>query len=175
MSIRKTITIFSLCLAALLPLCLSGLYMAGRILIRITMLEKMEKDELQTISIPTDQIRWFKKNHEIMIDGKMFDVKSIRQQGDTSIISGLFDDDDTELHEALAGMHEQKNKGQHNALLLYQVCLGIIAEQNQLRDQSFALNSKLIKSAFEHYIVNLPEIFLSCFSPPPEINNSSLT
>ena len=132
MRIRKTITIFTLCLAALLPLCLSGLFIAGRIIIRITMLEKMEKDELQTISMPTDQIQWYKKNHELMIDGKMFDVKSIHQVGDSSIITGLFDEEDTELHEALAGMHEQKNKGQNNSLLLYQVCLGIIAEQNQL-------------------------------------------
>jgi hypothetical protein len=134
MPIRKTITILALCLAASLPLCLSGLFIAGHILIRITMLEKIEEDELQRITIHKDQIHWYKKNHELKIGGKMFDVKSIHQFGDSSIITGLFDDDDTRLHEALAGIHEEKNQGHNNALLLFQVCLGIIAVQNQLVD-----------------------------------------
>ena len=82
------------------------------------MLEKIEQDELQTIQLPTDQIQWYKKNHELIVDGKMFDVKSIHQVGDSSIITGLFDEEDTELHEALAGMHEQKNKGQNNSSLI---------------------------------------------------------
>jgi hypothetical protein len=175
MPIRKTITIFVLCLAALLPLCLSGFFIAGRILIRIAMLEKMEKEQLQTVRIPTKHIRWYKKNRELDIDGKMFDVKSIRQIGDTSIVTGLFDEDDTVLHETLTGIHEQKNKGNINALMLYQVCLGIIAEQNLLRNQSFSPNSKLVNSTFAHFKVNFLEIFLPCFSPPPEIKKSSLT
>ena len=168
MQIRKTISIFALCLATLLPMCLSGLYIAGRILIRITMMEKMEKDELQTISIPTDQIRWFKKNHELMIDGKMFDVKSISLQGDISMITGLFDDDDTELHEALAGMHEQKNKGQNNALLLYKVCLGIIAVHNALINQPASVNTIELKLSFAQYEDNILQSYLPVFSPPPE-------
>jgi hypothetical protein len=167
MQIRKTISIFTLCLAALLPMCLSGLYLGGRILIRITMMEKMEKDELQTISIPTDQIRWFKKNHELMIDGKMFDVKSISDQGEISKITGLFDDDDTELHEALADMHEQKNKGKNNALLLYQVCLGIIAEQGQFINQPVSVNFEFTKLSFAQYEDNILQSFLPIFSPPP--------
>ena len=81
MPIAKNDSHFSLCLTALLPMFLSCLFLGGRIVIRITMMEKMEKDELQTISIPTDQIKWFKKNRELMIDGKMFDVKSIRKAG----------------------------------------------------------------------------------------------
>jgi hypothetical protein len=168
MQLRKTISIFALCLAALLPMCLSGIYIAGRILIRVTMMEKMEKNELQTISIPTDQIRWFKKNHELMIDGKMFDVKSISKQGDTSIITGLFDDDDTELHEALAGMHEQKNKGQNNALLLYQVCLGIIAVNDPFINQPIAANFECIKISFAQYEDNILQSYLPIFSPPPK-------
>jgi len=149
-------------------MCLSGLYIAGRILIRITMMEKMEKDELQTISIPSDQIRWFKKNHELMINGRMFDVKSISLQGGTSMITGLFDDDDTELHEALADLHEQKNKGKNNALLLYQVCLGIIAVHNALINQPVSVNTGEIKLSFAQYEDNILQSYLPVFSPPPE-------
>ena len=168
MSIRKTITIFALCLAASLPLCLSSLFIAGRILIRITMLEKIEKDELQTISIPTDQIHWYKKNHELMIGGKMFDVKSIRQFGDSSMLTGLFDDDDTELHEALTGLHEKKNQGHNSALLLYQVCLGIIAVNNPIVDQTLSPHFGFIKLSFIKYEVAILIPYLPSFSPPPE-------
>jgi len=168
MRVRKTITIFALCLAALLPLCLSGFFIAGRIIIRITMLEKIEEDELQTISLPTDQIKWYKKNHELIVDGKMFDVKSIQQSGDSSIITGLFDEEDTALHEALAGMHEQKNKGHNNSLLLFQVCLGIIAEQNQLKDHIILKDSGFIKLSFASYEDNILHAYRPVFSPPPE-------
>jgi hypothetical protein len=168
MRVKKTITIFALCLAAVLPLCLSGFFIAGRIIIRITMMEKLGKDELQTISIPTGSILWYKKNHELMIDGKMFDVKSIIQQGDTSIITGLFDDDDTELHEALAGMHEQKNNGHHNALMLYQVCLGIIAEQNYLTNHTILKDFGFIQASFTEYEDPVMQAYLPVFSPPPE-------
>ena len=133
------------------------------------MLEKIEEDELQTINLPTDQIQWYKKNHELIIDGKMFDVKSIRQLGDSSIITGLFDEEDTALHEALAGMHEQKNKGQNNSLLLYQVCLGIIGEQNPLKDYIILKDSVFIKLSFASYDDNVLHAFRPVFSPPPEL------
>lgn len=170
MHIRKTITIFALCLAASLPLCLSGLFIAGRILIRITMLEKIEKDDLETISIPTDQIHWYKKNRELMIGGKMFDVKSVRQFGNSTILTGLFDDDDTALHEALAGMHEKKNKGHNNALLLYQVCLGIIAEKIQLDDHTVSPDFGFINHTFAKYEETILTTYLPSFSPPPEFS-----
>jgi hypothetical protein len=132
------------------------------------MLEKIEQDDLQTISLPTDQIQWHKKNHELIIDGKMFDVKSIHQSGDSSIINGLFDEEDTALHEALAGMHEQKNKGQNNSLLLYQVCLGIIAEQNQLKDHFILKDFGFVKLSFASYDDTLLHAYRPVFSPPPE-------
>jgi hypothetical protein len=168
MSFRKTIALFSICLAALLPLCLSGFFLAGRVVIRITMLEKMENDQLQTVHIPTKAIRWYKKNHELTIDGKMFDVKSIRHSGDTSIITGLYDEEDTELHEAMAGMHEQKNHGHNQSLLLFQVCLGIVAEQNPLMQQAFFTGDARQNQSFVRYSENIPQIYLPCFSPPPE-------
>ena len=169
MRVRKTITIFTLCLAALLPLCLSGFFIAGRIIIRITMLEKMEKDELQTISIPTDQIQWYKKNHELIIDGKMFDVKSIQSMWVIPVSSPVFlMKKILHLHEALAGMHEQKNKGQNNSLLLYQVCLGIIAEKNQLKDHIILKDSGFIKLSFTTYEDDILYAYRPVFSPPPE-------
>ena len=167
MWVKKTITIFALCLAALLPLCLSGFFIAGRIIIRITMLEKMEQHDLQTVHIPTKSIRWYKKNHELTINGKMFDVKSILHSGDTSIITGLYDEEDTELHEALAGMHEEKNK-ENNQSLLFQVCLGIVAEQNMLIQQGFFAGDINHVQPFSRYAEIITQIYLPCFSPPPE-------
>lgn len=136
------------------------------------MMEKMEKDELQTINIPTAGIRWYKKNHELMIDGKMFDVKSMTQHGDSTTLTGLFDDDDTELHEALAGMHEQKNKGHNNALLLYQVCLGIIAEQNHLNNHTIIKDFSSVQVPFKEFESSVLHAYLPVFSPPPESSGS---
>ena len=77
----------------MLPMFLSSFFLGGRMAIRIIMFEKMEKENIQSISLPADKINWYKKNRELIIDGKMFDVKSIEKQGDEYVITGLFDDD----------------------------------------------------------------------------------
>ena len=43
--------------------------------------EKLEKNiPLHTITIPTKDIHWVKKNREIILDGRMFDIKTSRQE-----------------------------------------------------------------------------------------------
>ena len=101
---RKTrhILLITLCAISALPMCLSAFFLGGRILIRKTMLEKLEAAETVVLQIPANDLHWYKKNHELLIDGRMFDVKSIRSTDKGYEVTGLFDDDETELFDQLA-------------------------------------------------------------------------
>jgi hypothetical protein len=50
----------------------------------------------------------------------MFDVKSIRQQGDNYIVTGLFDKEETELHIAL-GRLQQSQKNDPDAHVIFEI------------------------------------------------------
>ncbi|MEN9570785.1 MAG: hypothetical protein RL172_2016 [Bacteroidota bacterium] len=53
--------------------------------------ERMERAQLVTITLPARQLIWVKKNKEILLQGKMFDVKTLHLQNDTAIITGIYD------------------------------------------------------------------------------------
>lgn len=80
------------------------------------MREKLESEELQTVVVPVKEFRWYEENREIIIDGMMFDVKSVTMQGHNYIVTGLFDEFETELNIALGKLQHQEGE---NASLIY--------------------------------------------------------
>lgn len=79
--------------------------------------EKLENNHLQTLTIPVKDFRWHEKNREIVVSGKMFDVKSVQRQGDQYHVTGLFDKAETELHLALEKLHRSNGAGQNASLI----------------------------------------------------------
>lgn len=124
----RHILLIALCVISALPMCLSAFFLGGRILVRVTMLEKLETEETVVLQIPTHGLHWYKKNHELIIDGRMFDVKSIRSTGQGYEVTGLFDDDETELFDQLVKSEQGRQEGRGQASGLFLSCLGIIAE-----------------------------------------------
>ena len=107
LSLKKILT-FALLLIVALPLFFSAGYIVKQKLIQHQMKERLEKASLQTVILPLSKIKWVKKNKEISIDGKLFDVKSLIISGNNAIIKGLYDVDENKLHQIL------KNLVQHN-------------------------------------------------------------
>jgi len=64
---------------------------------RQRMLHRMEKESLQTLHLKKGELVWFKKNKELLVDGKLFDVKSIRFENEMAIVKGLYDHKEDEL------------------------------------------------------------------------------
>ena len=73
------------------------------------MKEKLEQELLCDIALPEEKVIWVKYKKEILIDGKMFDVKSFRLENGQYHFSGLFDDEETALNN-----HFEKHTGQEN-------------------------------------------------------------
>ena len=108
MRFPKTIAGIPIILIVLLP-CLYCLYFQVKHhLIREEMREKLERENLQTITIPVNEFRWYEENREVVVDGTMFDVKSIVRRGNSYIITGLFDEAETELHIAMGRLQQRE-------------------------------------------------------------------
>jgi len=74
------------------------------------MKEKLESASLQTIALKRSDFTWVRKNKEIVIDGKLFDIKSIVINKNEIIVTGLFDDDENKLEEMFSSVIYQKKK-----------------------------------------------------------------
>lgn len=125
---NKHILLIVLCLVSALPMCLSAFFLGGRILIRKTMMEKLSTAETVVLRLPANGLHWYEKDHELLVDGRMFDVKSIRTTEQGYEVTGLFDDDETELFDQLAKTESGRQHGSGLLTGLFQSCLGIIAD-----------------------------------------------
>ena len=111
MRLPKTIAGISIILIVLLP-CLYCLYFQVKHhLIREEMREKLERDNLQTVIVPVNEFRWYEEDREIIVDGTMFDVKTVTRRGNNYIITGLFDEAETELHIAMGRLQQKEGEG----------------------------------------------------------------
>lgn len=108
LSLKKIFTIALLLIVAL-PLFFSAGFFVKQKLIQFQMKERLQKASLQTVTLPLSDIKWVKKNKEISIDGKLFDVKSLIISGSNAIITGLYDVDENKLHEVLKNFVQHKN------------------------------------------------------------------
>jgi hypothetical protein len=157
-----------ICFTAMLPLFLSSFFLGGRMAIRIIMFERLEKENIQSLRLPADKINWYKKGRELIIDGKMFDVKSIEKQGDEYVITGLFDEMETTLNDQLAMAHKHGNQDPTASNQLLQVCLGLIAIQLINTDSPAAKDPAITRVLFTDFtspLIARPQVI---FSPPPE-------
>lgn len=168
MRLIKKISFFILFIAAGAPLFLSAVFLTGRIVIQHNMREKMEKENVITIDIPENDFRWHKKNREIIVNGKMFDVKSLVKVDNIYYVSGLFDEQESILNEDLKKMNEERDGRQKSTNLILQVCLGLIAEDRSCLQFQLSppQNTNVLISGIYHDYH--PPHCLYIISPPPE-------
>lgn len=104
-----------------IPLLFSIGFLLKQRFVQMDMQEKLENSSLQTITVPIDQLVWVIPEKEIMIDGKLFDIRSMGKAGKSLILTGLFDKDEDRIKQKLMTiLSEQDNdsKSRENSLLL---------------------------------------------------------
>ncbi|HYE53379.1 MAG TPA: hypothetical protein VD996_00995 [Chitinophagaceae bacterium] len=162
---RKTITAVPIILLALLPCLYCAYFQVKEHLIWLEMEEKMERSNLQTVTVPVKDFRWYEENREIIVDGMMFDVKSIERKGNNYIITGLFDAEETALHIAMGKLQEQERDGSGAELVGKVLSQNIIVHSltDMLRQpQSTSLSPKQMLPDEKLY-----NTILSLHTPPP--------
>ncbi|MEO7766905.1 MAG: hypothetical protein ABIS01_05740 [Ferruginibacter sp.] len=63
--------------------------------------ERLEQSSLETILIDSDELFWIKKGKEVLVKGKLFDVKSISFSKDKIQLWGLFDTTEDEISKKI--------------------------------------------------------------------------
>jgi hypothetical protein len=124
----------------------------------------LEKNELLTIKLPADQVQWYEKGREILVDGKMFDIKSYTVVDNVFIAQGIFDEKETEVVRMMGHFGEKEQQ-----LLLIKLLLLI---QSFVSITALLFGTDLlvfIKQLFQQYIITYLSPCMGLFSPPPKI------
>lgn len=108
------ITLFLLITISMPPL-LFVYYQANQAFVRFEMEEELEKSKLQTIRIPVNEVSWYKKNRELLVDGKLFDVKTQTELQGVIEFTGLFDEQETAIALQLDALRHQHADGGDDA------------------------------------------------------------
>lgn len=95
--IHKKITSLFFILPGFAPLLFIIIFSVKQQAIRHSMKERMENQSLHSITMANNEIHWAKKGKEILVNGKMFDVKSITCKNGLTTFYGLYDEEETLL------------------------------------------------------------------------------
>jgi len=82
------------------------------------MKEQLEKKMLHIIVLADDDVHWVKKEKEIWVDGKMFDIKTVYRHNGSTTFTGLFDEEETGLVKQLQANWKKKSS-QDNKILAH--------------------------------------------------------
>ena len=108
----------ALILPALLPACFAVFFIISQWKIRHDMKEKLENENLISLTVKTTDIIWVDMGEEALVNGKMFDVASYQQSGASIELKGLYDTVEDNLHVELQRLMQQKNGQQKNLVKL---------------------------------------------------------
>jgi hypothetical protein len=143
-----------LLLLTLAPTLFMGGLQAFQFYIRQRMEKALEKEALTTIRLPATEVVWYEEGREIMIEGRMFDIKTFEIKNGTFSAVGVYDDDETEVVNLMKGHWSEKDQ-QHLIvqLLVLSHCV---------------LTIHLLKFAFKSFPVRtiLASVFLALYPAP---------
>ena len=151
----------------LMPIIIVICWQLEKVQLFKTIEERFEHHPSVTIKVPVDKIVWIKKNREILFNGSMFDVSTIKTGKEYALITGHFDEEENEINKQIS-MHAapgQENKsatvlGQYLRIFIAvfkQDCYNYTIEEVELKiDWNTQMDKKLTS------------ISLKIVTPPPD-------
>ena len=134
--------------------------------IRYSMKRQLESKMLHTITLAKKDVYWMKKGEEILINGRMFDVKSSQSAGNDKIsFTGLYDDDETALVKRVN--KNQQNENNAGGKLLAQLFQLLSSTCNNTPEEVYI--PLFNNDHFPVFAQRLPSRFKTILSPPPQV------
>lgn len=160
-------TALGLLLLVAIPLFFTIGMMVSQKIIQVHSRERLERETLQTISIPSQQVYWVKQGKEILVDGKLFDVKSFSQQADKIIFTGVFDGKENRLVKHIKELTEQK-KGADSPFT--QLAVKFLFSPVYCESDNFSIQNswKISAMQFSAYTEQVLTGFYPADTPPPK-------
>ena len=138
--------------------------------IEFAMEKALEEDNLETVQVAAADIVWLKLHKEALVNGKMFDVKTIQQNGQQLTLTGLFDTREEHLHKKLQSHYLHRSRsGTAKTTLLLLLFAGYHEQHIALHIDGPQFIFKKGSSAFKaasHY-----DAFSEVTSPPPRYSH----
>lgn len=107
--IQRHTTLFGLILLLAMPLIWNTIALIREQLHFFDMQEKMEQAALHTLHVPESSVQWTKTGKEILINGKLFDVRSHTSSEGMLTVTGLFDEEEEQITKSLSA-HQNPNQ-----------------------------------------------------------------
>ncbi len=129
---------------------------------------RFKTEVLQTITIAKADLNWAKKNKEVIIDGKYFDVKSFTIKGDKITLTGFYDHHEDKLVKRMTNLMQQNNGSESpvNQLAVKYFFFPLFTQQT---DVDFIQHWKTAVTTYHSYSDNISEISIATISPPPKV------
>lgn len=164
-AIKKIVAAFLLVLI-LAPLSYMFIFQAKQLNIQRRMKKELEGSLVQTVVLPASKLLWVKPGKEILLDQKMFDIKTISYRTDgNACITGLFDHLETGLLTQIKKSWQQDNGlGCKLIVQLFQV----ITTLSQYSITADLLPQILTTEKMARRKDCLPSPFTRILTPPPQ-------
>jgi len=127
--------------------------------------EKLENEQLQTVAIPISDVKWFKENKEILVDGKLFDIKSVVFQDGIASFTGLYDDQEMNIKLQLENLELEDDENAKNESAINLISILLYKEDDRNPDWLLNhLSTQYIDFSKDHLISPV----ISTPAPPPK-------
>ncbi len=116
-----------------MPFIFSIFYVIQLGIIKFEAAEALEYKKLQKITIAKKDIQWIVAKKELIINGKLFDVKSFKDVGVDIEIKGLFDEDEDSLQQQANNLLQQKEQPggfTNNSSIAFLIFQPVFSENN---------------------------------------------
>jgi len=127
--------------------------------------EKLENSQLQTIVIPVSDVQWYEENKEIIVGGKLFDIKSVVYQDGVASFTGLYDDQETNIKVQLENLELEDDENAKNESAVNLISILLFKEEDI---NSSWLLSQLSAQYIDFNNNHLISPVISTLAPPPK-------
>jgi len=108
---KKKIITFILLLAVAAPLLFSSGFLINKEWLQYKANERLQQGQLLNITTDISNITWIKKDKEVIVNNKLFDVKSAAIHGNEITLTGFFDEDEDKLNKSIKDLLKQNDEG----------------------------------------------------------------
>lgn len=128
--------------------------------------ERLETEQLQTITIATEDIHWVKKGKEILVAGKLFDIKHFEKKNSKVILTGFFDKEEDGLYDQLNKIAKDKNRPSPFTTV---ISFLLTPYYNDPASGLFQINWQLHSKEYFTYAEKIPSFPVSDITHPPAV------
>jgi len=150
-------------LLTLVPVLLMGGLQAFQYHIKQKVDKAFAEKELQTIVLPENEVNWYEQGKEIMVNGKMFDLKAYSICKGVFTAIGVYDEEETGVIALLGHFSEKDQSSFLLKLLLLSQCLLTF----HFMTFSCCIALSLLKHK-QHLKLTILNPYLGMIFPPPK-------